>query len=107
MFVLCLAQRGSLGVIFIAVLNNSVYRFLEVGGKGLAVGPVGTLKCDFVDYLYLRSCNTGDVVCLCSLVWLHPPPVLPLCGVLVDVFSDGCLHWKHSHLVWMNPTQEL
>lgn len=104
MFVLCLAQRGSLGVIFIAVLNNSVYRFLEVGGKGLAVGPVGTLKCDFVDYPYSRSCNTGDVVCLCSLVWLHPPPVLPLCGVLVlgrsewmfsvmDVFTGNIHIW--------------
>lgn len=58
MFVLCLAQQGSLGVIFIAVLKNAVYRFLEVGGKGLAVGP---LKCDLEDYLCSGSYNTGDV----------------------------------------------
>lgn len=71
MFVLCLAQKGSLGVIFIAVLNNSIYRFLEVGGKGLAVDP---LKCDLVDYLCSGSCNTGDVVWLCSLTcgFIHP-----------------------------------
>lgn len=110
MLVLCLAQQGSLGVIFVAVLNNSVYRVLEVGGKRLEFGP---LKCDLVDYPCSGVCNTGDVVWLCSLMcgFTNPSTASLWCPgveqISTDFFSDGCLHWKHSHVVEMNPTQKL
>lgn len=96
MFVLCLAQQGSLGVIFIAALNNSICRFLEVGGKGPAVGPP---KCDLVDYPCSGSWNRGDVMHLCSLTcgFIH----LQRCLSLLSwcwAGLHGCFQWWMSSL---------